>query len=280
MKMTCIIPTRDRRDMVLQAIRSVMGQEGKVSEVIVVDDGSLDGTTEAVRTRYPEVKLVSTPGLGPGAARNRGVAESTGEVLMFLDSDDRWLSSHSDALMGLMREGYEVAYGVTQTMDSLGGDVFLVPDNGQGPSGSCFSALVRWCFLVPSSVCMSRKAFHAAGGFGPGSLAEDWAFFLRLAAEFPFGFTPQVISRRLLHEGSLCCIRGEYGQILEALSRVMAVVETAAASGPEDLAWVRSVRDLALTEGWKWRTVQEWYTSMKMRGMLESLLSLCPSIGG
>jgi glycosyltransferase involved in cell wall biosynthesis len=271
MKTTCIIPTRDRRDMVLQAVGSVMGQEGEVSEVIVVDDGSLDGTTEAVRMRYPEVRLVSTPGLGPGAARNRGVAASRGDVFMFLDSDDRWLPFHSEALMGLMRQGYEVAYGVTQTRDSLGGDVFLVPDNGEGPSGFCFSALVRWCFLVPSSVCVTRRAFHAVGGFGPGSLAEDWAFFLRLATEFPFGFTPQVISERLLHEGSLCCLKGEYGQVLEALSRVLAVVESAGVSEPEDLAWVRSVRELVSAEGWKWRTVQEWYTSMKMRGMLESL---------
>jgi glycosyltransferase involved in cell wall biosynthesis len=271
MKTTCIIPTRDRRDMVLQAVGSVMGQEGEVSEVIVVDDGSLDGTTEAVRMRYPEVRLVSTPGLGPGAARNRGVAASRGDVFMFLDSDDRWLPFHSEALMGLMRQGYEVAYGVTQTRDSFGGDVFLVPDNGEGPSGFCFSALVRWCFLVPSSVCVTRRAFHAVGGFGPGSLAEDWAFFLRLATEFPFGFTPQVISERLLHEGSLCCIKGEYGQVLEALSRVLAVVESAGVSEPEDLAWVRSVRELVSAEGWKWRTVQEWYTSMKMRGMLESL---------
>jgi glycosyltransferase involved in cell wall biosynthesis len=70
MKVSCIIPARDRRDMVLKAIESVLAQEGWVPEVIVVDDGSTDGTKGAVRTHFPWITLISTHGLGPGLARN------------------------------------------------------------------------------------------------------------------------------------------------------------------------------------------------------------------
>ena len=85
--------------MVLRAIESALVQEAWDPEVVVVDDGSKDGTREAVSACFPEVKLISTAGLGPGLARNEGARAATGQVLMFLDSDDIWLPlPNSDSL--------------------------------------------------------------------------------------------------------------------------------------------------------------------------------------
>ena len=85
---------------------------------------------------------------------------------------------------------------------------FLIPENGVGIEGDCFEPLLRWCFLVPSSVAVSREVFQAVGGFESVACGEDWIFFLKLSALFPFGFAgPHPITLRRLHQGSLCFLK-------------------------------------------------------------------------
>ncbi len=268
MEVSCIIPTRDRKDMVLRAIESALVQEAWDPEVVVVDDGSKDGTREAVSACFPEVKLISTAGLGPGLARNEGARAATGQVLMFLDSDDIWLPLHVRSLMPCIKQGFQVAYGVTRTKDCLGGGEFFIPEDGEGISGQCFSSLARWCFMLPSSVAVTRKAFEDTGGFGRGDMGEDWAFFLRLSALYPFGFISEVISNRFLHEGSLCCLQNGGTEIQKALGRIMRVLKTSDKATPDDLDRIRKMRALAAKGRQRWRTVQEWYMSMKRQDLV------------
>lgn len=87
-----LIPTYNRREQVLQAIDSVLAQTRTVDEVIVVDDGSSDGTAETIRARYgPLVRLFVQKNAGAAAARNRGIREARSKWVAFLDSDDVWL---------------------------------------------------------------------------------------------------------------------------------------------------------------------------------------------
>ena len=268
MKVSCIIPTRDRNDMVLKAIESVLAQEEWVPEIVVVDDGSTDGTKVTVRKHFPEIRLISTRGLGPGLARNEGVRASTANVLMFLDSDDIWLPLHVRSLIPLLHQGFQVAYGVTKTKDSLGGGEFFIPEGGKEISGQCFSSLARWCFMVPSSVAVTRKAFENVGGFGQGDMGEDWAFFLKLSNLYPFGFVPEVISHRLLHNGSLCCLTKGSMEIQKALERIMEVLQTSDKATPEDFGRIRKMQIIATKRRQRWQTVQEWYMNMKMQGLV------------
>jgi glycosyltransferase involved in cell wall biosynthesis len=86
-----VIPTRDRRRRVTRAIDSVRAQTYPHLEIIVVDDGSTDGTADELG-RVPDVKLLRhETSIGGAAARNRGIAEARGEFVAFLDSDDEWL---------------------------------------------------------------------------------------------------------------------------------------------------------------------------------------------
>jgi len=268
MRVSCIIPARDRRDMVLKAIESALAQEGWEPELVVVDDGSKDGTRDAVRKHFPGIRLISTPGLGPGLARNEGVSAATGHVLMFLDSDDIWLPLHVRSLIPLLHQGFQVAYGVTKTKDSLGGGEFFIPEGGEEISGQCFSSLARWCFMVPSSVAVTRKAFEDVGGFGQGDMGEDWAFFLKLSTLHPFGFVPEVISHRLLHDGSLCCLTKGGMEIQKALGGIMKVLQTSDKATPEDFDRIRKMQVLAAKGTQRWRTVQDWYMNMKMQGLV------------
>ena len=84
-----IIPTWNRRDMVARAIDSVLAQTRPVEEIIVVDDGSSDGTGEYLVQRYGErITCVRQDNAGVSAARNRGLAMARGRYLALLDSDD------------------------------------------------------------------------------------------------------------------------------------------------------------------------------------------------
>nr|HDN00603.1 glycosyltransferase family 2 protein [Deltaproteobacteria bacterium] len=152
MQVSCIIPTRNRRDMVIMAIESALAQDECQPEIVVVNDGSTDGTERSILKRFPEVKLMSTPGLGPVLARNEGAIAAKGGVLMFLDSDDKWLPLHVKSLMQLVQKGFHVAYGVTMTRDLLFQKEFFIPERGEEASGYCFDSLTKWRPLKKVSI--------------------------------------------------------------------------------------------------------------------------------
>lgn len=89
-RVTAIIPVYNRQHYIRDAIESVMAQRYPSLELIVVDDGSDDGTVEEVRCLPYDVRIIRQPNEGPAAARNRGILNATGELIAFLDSDDLW----------------------------------------------------------------------------------------------------------------------------------------------------------------------------------------------
>jgi glycosyltransferase involved in cell wall biosynthesis len=86
-----VIPVFNAERYIAQAIDSVLGQTLAADEIVVVDDGSTDATAEIVRRYQHRVKYRVQQNQGPGAARNLGIRETTGDLLAFLDADDLWL---------------------------------------------------------------------------------------------------------------------------------------------------------------------------------------------
>jgi glycosyltransferase involved in cell wall biosynthesis len=248
--------------MTLAAIESVMRQRFFDVEVIVVDDGSTDNTLHQVTALFPEINTIKLDGVGPGRARNAGAAAAKGDILMFLDSDDLWLDNHVQQLLNVLKRGFQVAYGVARTRHEIGGADFLIPENGAGPEGDCFHALLRWCFLVPSAMALKRETFEEIGGFTSLACGEDWIFFLRLAAQFPFGFAgPAPITLRRLHAGSLCFL-SDKKKLLAMISQVLTFLEN------EPRATAAHCRHFKMLHAWtashtaQWPTVQDWYLSL------------------
>jgi glycosyltransferase involved in cell wall biosynthesis len=85
-----VIPAYNAADTIEEALRSVLAQTYAVSEIIVVDDGSTDATTEIVQQFAPEVRLIKHHHGGPSSSRNAGMQEATGNWIAFLDDDDVW----------------------------------------------------------------------------------------------------------------------------------------------------------------------------------------------
>src|SRR5258708_1706620 len=138
MDFSVIIPTYNRREMVAEAIQSVLAQRDATFELIVVDDGSTDGTFEALRL-FDGVKLERTERRGPAAARNRGVELAEAPLIAFLDSDDLWMPGKLCGQLSFMES--HRAFSISQTAETWirngkrvnpglrhrkrGGDIFL-----------------------------------------------------------------------------------------------------------------------------------------------------------
>jgi glycosyltransferase involved in cell wall biosynthesis len=98
-RISVAIPTFNRREVVQRAVQSVLTQTLPPDEVLVIDDGSIDGTADALATFFGKrVRLLLQSNNGPAAARNTGVKAASGELVAFLDSDDRWLPHHLAAI--------------------------------------------------------------------------------------------------------------------------------------------------------------------------------------
>ena len=193
-----IIPTLNRRDLVCQAVASVLAQHDASLEVIVVDDGSTDGTRAALQAFGGRVRYAYQPTRGVSAARNCGVALATGTWLAFLDSDDLWRRA---------KLARQLAYHARNPMlrVSQTGEIWI--RNGvrvnpclhhQKPAGDIFAPSLARCVVSPSAVMLHRDLFAALGGFDEGLPAcEDYDLWLRLSLREPVGLLdePLVIKR-------------------------------------------------------------------------------------
>jgi glycosyltransferase involved in cell wall biosynthesis len=105
-RLSVVIPTWNRAGLVVEAVESALAQEGGELEVIVVDDGSTDGTSEVIERKFGKsVKLLRmATRSGAGAARNEGVRQATGDLLSLLDSDDLWLPGKLKAELDVLAQ--------------------------------------------------------------------------------------------------------------------------------------------------------------------------------
>jgi glycosyltransferase involved in cell wall biosynthesis len=102
-RITAIVPTYNREATVGRAVDSVLAQVYPAAEVIVVDDGSQDGTRERLQLYRERIRYIYQPNAGVSAARNRGASEARSEWIAFLDSDDCWLPGHLQRMAGAIR---------------------------------------------------------------------------------------------------------------------------------------------------------------------------------
>jgi glycosyltransferase involved in cell wall biosynthesis len=208
-----IIPTFDRRSDVMIAVASALAQTHRAQEILVVDDGSTDGTAAALREAHGDaVQILRTERLGVSGARNRGIAAAKGEYLALLDSDDVWapeklarqvafLEARPDYGMVLTDVGQMDAH--RRTYDVLRRRRFIPED------GHVLPHVLRQPALAPSSALFRRRVADEVGVFDTSlPTAEDIDFHLRVALRFPIG---------ILEEPLTTCMRGHDG--LSALPR-------------------------------------------------------------
>ena len=177
----------------MEALESVFRQTYAATEVIVVDDGSTDNTEAVVRQFGERVIYFRQENAGVCAARNRGVAESTGQFIAFLDADDIWeptkLKIQSEKFAA--NESVGLVHCAMREFDSETGETLAILVEGM--EGNLAEELLLWetpaVNVSGSSIAVSRKAFEAVGGFDIRMrCGEDWDFCYRVATKFKVGF--------------------------------------------------------------------------------------------
>lgn len=187
-----IIPTFNRRGIVTRAIESALAQTYKNQEIIVVDDGSTDGTSEYLQATYgPKIRVLTQNNAGVSAARNAGMRASRGSLIALLDSDDEWeptklekqvtfLGDYPD--FGMILTDVRRVDGSGQTIDIFRRREVIRRD------GDVFADVLLNPSLVPASAVFRRVVFEQTGGFDDSlKTAEDIEFHLRVASSFKIG---------------------------------------------------------------------------------------------
>ncbi len=180
-----IVPTRNRQALLAETLESALGQTGVQLQVVVVDDGSNDGTTDALaRMRDPRLKVVrhDVP-RGVAQARNTGIAAASGEWIAFLDDDDLWAPTKLEAqLEAAAREHASFAYSAVAVIDVDGRLREALP---VVPPDALLVELLRYSAIPAgaSNVVAKAALVRDVGSFDERlSQLCDWDLWIRLAA--------------------------------------------------------------------------------------------------
>jgi glycosyltransferase involved in cell wall biosynthesis len=188
---SAIITTYNRRDFLREALQSVLAQDYPNLEVVVIDDGSDDGSFLEVR-ELP-VRYLWQPNRGISSARNRGLTLVRGEYVAFLDADDLWHPRKITTQVRRMIEENAVLSYTDEAWIRNGRRVNQRKRHAKY-SGHIFNRCLPLCIISPSSVLMGRGLVEEAGGFDESLPAcEDYDLWLRVTARYPVLFIDEAL---------------------------------------------------------------------------------------
>lgn len=210
-----IIPAFNRELYLAQAIESALAQTYSPTEIIVVDDGSVDETAEVANSFSDKVRYFYQPNSGCGAARNTGVLKAGGSFIAFLDSDDLWVEEKLFLQMEVLQSGTgpdmvfgHVEHFYSPDMDQSARERFVCPDKMPG--------------YIASTLLIRREAFLSVGLFDAHfQLGEflDW-YGKAIDKGLKGVILPDILLKRRIHSSNIVTLKGDsqkdYIRVLKA----------------------------------------------------------------
>lgn len=234
-----VIPTYNRAHTLARALDSVRNQTFGDWELIVVDDGSNDGTADLVANyREPRFRYFRQANQGVSSSRNLGILSSRAPWISFLDSDDYWTDGKLQAQLEALEAQPEYSIVYTNEIWIRRG-VRVNPRNVHRKySGWVYRHCLPLCIISPSSILLKRELFRRRGLFDTRlPVCEDYEMWLRLSARHPILYLPQpLIVKTGGHSDQLS--RSRWG--LDRF-RIRALIETCQSGllTPQQLLWTR-----------------------------------------
>lgn len=223
-----IIPVYNRRELLKDAVNSVLSQTYKDYELIIVDDASTDKTPDFIRSFAADHKNVkplfcSRHSGMPGAVRNRGAEKAAGRYLAFLDSDDLWVPEKLEKQMAFFSF---TDYRIVHTREKWVRNEIEVSQASQihKREGDIFSDALRKCIIGPSTVIMEKKLYRQVHGFDEYmEIAEDYEIWLRITSTEKVGYLDEPLTVK--QAGHWEQLSEKYGQIeifrIKALKKLL-----------------------------------------------------------
>lgn len=215
-----VIPCYNQAHFLGEAIESVLAQSYPSFEVVVVDDGSTDNTSE-VASRYPGVRCVRQNNQGLAATRNAGLRESKGSYLVFLDADDRLLPDGLKVGVECLEAHPECAFASGHYRE-IDVDGFPIPTQEQPRiEKEHYREIIRCNYIITPAVVMYRRSvFDSVGGFSTSydvRGSEDAELCLRVARNYPVRCHGEEVAEYRVHGSSMS---HNYGRMLRASTTV------------------------------------------------------------
>ncbi len=223
-----IIPTFNRASLLKIAVDSVLSQTFNDWELIIVDDGSTDGTKKIIEeylkgigfrvkeksqshqvTKSQEktgeavtwcrgdicIRYFYQENKGPAAARNRGLKETKGEYICFLDSDDRFVMRKLEVTYEYIKKYPQFKVFHTEEIWYSAGRLLPQKKIHQKPDGNVFGRALKICCISISTACIHRSVFEDRGSFDENMpVCEDYDFWLRVTLKYPVKLIPQYLT--------------------------------------------------------------------------------------
>jgi glycosyltransferase involved in cell wall biosynthesis len=194
-----VIPLYNKEQYIYRALESVIKQETPPDEILVVDDGSTDGSVkEARRISDPRIRVIQQKNAGEAAARNRGIEEASCELISFLDADDEWKPEFLTHIQKLVNEfpdcgAYATAY---QIIESNGRIIYprisgVPPTPWIGIIPNWFKIIQKSILFNTSSIAIPKRVCQELGGFPTDAKRGiDIMMWVRLSVRYPIAYSP------------------------------------------------------------------------------------------
>jgi len=194
MNISVIIPSFNRKNTLSRSIDSVLKQTYKPSEIILVDDGSTDGTRGFILSSYPNIKYFFQPKKGVSSARNKGILESSSEWIAFLDSDDEWMPQKLEKQKKQLEKHSGIFISHTNEIWIRNGVRVNQMKKHQKYGGYIFDKCLDICRMSPSSVLIHKRVISDIGVFDETlQVCEDYDLWLRITSKYSVLFEKELL---------------------------------------------------------------------------------------
>jgi len=204
MNITVIIPTYNRYEFLKRAILSVVSQSYRAKEIIVIDDGSTDKTSQILQD-FPNIKYIYQDNTGVSSARNLGISNASYEWIAFLDSDDEWLKSKLEEQVLFHKQERDTLMSYTDEIWVREGRSVKIPKKFRKQGLDIFNENLSFCNIAPSSALIHNSLFESVGVFDETlEVCEDYDLWLRILMKHQIALIDKkLITKYAGHEDQL-----------------------------------------------------------------------------
>ena len=197
MNISVIIPTYNRKHSLSRTLDSVLAQSFQPFEIIVIDDGSTDGTADWLKSNYVSIKSISQSNQGVSSARNIGIKQAEGDWIALLDSDDEWLPDKLAKQVQALKENREFLFCHTNEIWIRNGVRVNQQKKHQKYGGHIFEKCLDMCRVSPSSSLFHKSVLDDVGLFDEKlKVCEDYDLWLRISAQYPVLFLDELLIKK------------------------------------------------------------------------------------